>query len=111
MGSPSGTMNEAGLLVLLPYLLAELCSGNEIVNTFLNEDGSFYNDIGFNVMNDPSTRKHVGELPCCIRLKVEVVYDLSFFEDIGEKNEAKSIARIQSILNKTETMIQLPIGD
>ena len=44
-------------------------------------------------MNDPSTRKHKEELPCCIRLKVEVVYDLNFFEDIGEKNEAKSIAR------------------
>ena len=48
-------------------------------------------------MNDPSTRKHKEELPCCIRLKVEVVYDLNFFEDIGEKNEAKSIARYFNI--------------
>ena len=50
-------------------------------------------------MNNPSTRKHVEELPCCIRLKVEVVYDLNFFEDIGEKNEAKSIAKY-FIINK-----------
>ena len=56
-------------------------------------------------MNNPSTRKHVGELPCCIRLKVEVVYDLNFFKDIGESNEAKSIARYVLYLNQKDSKL------
>ena len=59
-------------------------------------------------MNDPTTRKHVEELPCCIRLKVEVVYDLNFFEDIGGKNEAKSIARYFNITKMIANDLYVP---
>ena len=58
-------------------------------------------------MNDPSTRKHKEELPCCIRLKVEVVYDLNFFK-LDQMNEAKSIARYFNITKMIANDLYVP---